>query len=257
MIICLLGITLAIAYIIVFIYSLIYIAKTGTPVWKPFGLGIASMMIGYFGASFLLLALNAVVEASSGYSFIDNSVAPFYLALVTAALISIVMLMMLKKPLRERRSAYEALAFGLGVVAPMLAYKTASVVWSNLAYIISGAGYSASTLLLLEGTLGTAIVLLEALLAILLSYMIFKGKTWTGFLLVLTLELLVYASGSVQTAFGWPNFIGLGTGFAVCAAVTVIDVKVWNRFPPFKREARTQRGVKSAIHWPDPGEDGR
>jgi hypothetical protein len=257
MLISIFGIALAIVFVLGIIFALVYIAKTGVPIWRPLGLGFACMTIGYFGASFLLLAVNAVVESSSGYSFIDDPQAAFYLALTTAVLIACLMFFMLKKPLRERASAYEALVFGLGVAVPTLVYKALGITLTHIAYIASGAGYGTSALLLLDDTLQMAITLCEAYLAVLLAYMIRQGKALPGLAAVLAAELLVYAGGSAQDAFGWSAYIGLSASVAVCAVVVFIDTKVWNSFPPFKRDARVRRGAGGNIPWPDPGEDGR
>ena len=251
------GIALTIVFILGIVFALVYIAKTGIPIWKPLGLGFISMTIGYFGASFLLLAVNAIVESLSGHSFIDDPQAAFYLSLTTAVLIACLMFLMLKKPLRTRTSAYEALVFGLGIAAPTLVYKALGITLTHIAYIASGADYGACALLVLNGTLQMALALCEAYLAVLLAYMIHKGKAVPGFAAVLAAELLVYAGGSTPDAFGWSAYIGLFTGAVVCAAVVFIDVKVWKSFPPFKRGERARRGTAGSIPWPDRGEDGR
>lgn len=257
MLLSLIGIACAVIFFLELIFSLIYIKKTGLPIWKPFGLGIACMGIGYFGAPLLLLLVNAVVEAFSGHSFIQNEGTAFSLALTTGALISCTMFFMLAKPLKTHRSAYEALTFGLGVVAPTLAYKAIGVTISNIVCIASGSDLGVSALLLLEGTLQLALAFAEAALAVLLAYSLNKCKGWSGFVAVLAAQLLLYASAGAQTAFGWSRFAGPALGIVVMAAAVVFDVQIWKRFPSPEGDAQRRRGAIGNIQWPGAEEDGR
>lgn len=256
MILCLLDIAISVTSVLALIYVLIYIKKAGVSVWKPFGLGVAVMLIGYFGSAFLLLAVDAVTEAATGSTFVEDDITALYLALTTAIILTLMMFLMLKKPLASNRSAYEVLTFGVGIVFPAFLYRTVSVTLSDIAYIVSGADYGTAALLLLSDILGMAGALLEAFLAIVLAYMMGKDKPWKGFFAVLAAMLLSYAGGSVQTAFGWSGIVGYSIGTGLSAAAAVAGIKVWKDLPPIKQK-QTSRGFNSNIQWPDKGEDGR
>ncbi len=251
-----LGIALAVALVASAIWMLIYAHKKGVPIGRPFLLGLASMLVGYFGAALLLLVVSGVVGGPEGDAFIEGQAAAFILALTSAALVTLMMFLMLKKPLAGRRSAYETLAFGIGVVLPMLLYRATGVVVASTQYILSGVGYGDAALLLVESVFGLALMLCEAVLALLLAHMLNRGKALVGFFVTLACELAVYAGLGLADAFNAPAFVGPAAGLIVLAGVAVYDARVWTSFPPVNKKPRS-RGATKQISWPEPGEDGR
>ncbi|HWQ57747.1 MAG TPA: hypothetical protein VN540_01915 [Clostridia bacterium] len=256
MILSCLAIALAAALAAAAAWLLFDIRKKGIAIGMPVLLGLACMAIGYVGASALLLVANAVVSAFASVSFIEHEAAAFYLALTTGALVGLAMFVMLKKPLAQRRSAYETLAFGIGVVLPMLVYKVVDVVLVNVSYILLGAEYGESALLLLNSVVGLALTLPEVFLAVLLASLLNRNKALTGLIVTLACETAVYAAQSVRDAFGAPDFIGPVAGVLALTAVAVYDARAWSSFPPVKKPSRA-RGSNQKIPWPEPGEDGR
>ena len=251
-----LNIALAVALVASAIWTLIYIRKKGVPVGKPFLLGLASMAAGYFGAALLLLAVSGFAGGPEGDAFIEGKAAAFVLALTSATLVTLAMFFMLKKPLAQRRSAHETLAFGIGVVLPMLVYRAVGVVAAGAQYLLAGVGYGASALLLAESAVGLALMLCEAVLSLLLAHMLNRNRAFMGFLATLACELAVYAGLSLADAFGAPAAVGPAVGLVVLACVAVYDARAWSSFPPVKRQTRS-RGTGKNISWPEPGEDGR
>ncbi len=256
MFLCFLSIALAVSFAVGLACALIYIAKKKIPIAKPLLLGGLAMLAGYFGASLLMLAINALTDAVWGISFVEEAAAYLYLALMSGSFIALMMFFMLKGPLKDRRSAYETLAFGLGVAIPMCAIKAVEIIWTNVSLIASGVDYATAALMLLTGAVNLALCLLEVFVALLLAHMLNEGKTAAGFFIALACEAFVYAALSLKDAFGFPAVIGPALSVAVCAVLAVYVSKVWDRFPPVKRDARVRRG-SGDIQWPEPGEDGR
>lgn len=256
MLLCFLSIALAVSFVVGLACALIYIAKKKIPIAKPLLLGGFAMLAGYFGASLLMLALNAAIEAFAGRSFMDDAAAYLYLALTSGAFIALMMFFMLKGPLKDRRSAYETLAFGLGVAIPMCAIKALEIIWTNVSLIASGVDYATAALMLLTGAVNLALCLLEVFVALLLAHMLNEGKKTAGVFIALACEAFVYAALSLKDAFGFPAVVGPALSVAVCAVLAVYVSKIWDRLPPVKRDARVRRGAGD-IPWPEPGEDGR
>lgn len=251
-----LSIALAVAFVASALWVLVYIHKKGIPAGKPFLLGLASMAAGYFGAALLLLAVGGFIGGPEADAFIEGKAAAFVLALASAAFVTLMMFLMLKKPLAGRRSAFETLAFGIGAVLPMLLYRAVGVAAAGAQYLLSGVGYGATALLLAESAAGLSLMLCEAVLAPLLAYMLNRKRALAGFLVTLACELAVYAGLSLADAFGTPAFAGPAVGLLVLAGVAFFDARVWSEFPPVKKQPRS-RGANKSVPWPEPGEDGR
>ncbi len=256
MILSAINIIFALVFIAIPVFALIYLAKKHVPFGKPLLLGSVTMMIGYFGSSFIVLLINAIVEASGGAAFIETDMAYFYLAVTIATVLAVLMTIMLAKPLNGRRSAEETVAFGMGVVIPMVAYRAIGVIWTSIAYIETGADYAASGVLLTNGMFTMAVCFVDAFIAVMLADFINKGRLWTGFAFALTAELLINGAGSVYDAFAWPFIIYPITAVVLSAVMIAYDLRVWKDFPEPVSDKKVRRG-KQNIQWPDPGDDGR
>ncbi len=256
MLLSMLGIALAAGSVAGFVLALIYLAKAHVPFFLPLLLGGFCMLLGNLGASFLLLLINALVKAAAGRPFIGDDVAALYLAIATGILMSGSMFFVLKKPLKTRRSAYEALAFGLGIAMPLFAYRAFGAAWTSFALLAAGADYATSALLLAQNAAQLLLALVEVSFAVLLAHLISKGKPIVGLLVALACELAFQLALNVEDAFGWSGWIGTALGLAVFAAALVYDFRAWSSFPPMQKQPRTH-GVNKTIPWPEPGEDGR
>lgn len=250
-----LGIAFALGLSVTLVYAFIFMAKAKTPVFKPLFAGGLCMFLGTVLASVLLLLLHAALEAG-GKGFLEADVAGFYLTLITGALVTAGMFFALKRPLAARRSAYESLAFGLGVALPLFVYRAAGAVVMSGAYLVAGAGAADSLLLLLENVADLLLALGEAACAVFLAHLLNQKKPASGFFAALLFELVLRAALSLEAAFGIPGWYGRAFGFVLLALACWYDLRVWKRFPP-RQEPPRKRGVNQNIPWPEPGDDGK
>ncbi len=251
-----LAVAIAAGFVTAAAYALVYIKKSGAPIRLPLALGAASLGLAYVAASLVMLAVESAFDAATGASFLEETGAYFYMELAAGASLALMMFLMLRGPLRERRSARESLAFGIGVAGLLLLYKAVNVVAANVECIRADVDYGTAALVLAEGTAGMALTLLEALAAVTLAHFLNRKRPWTGLVAALICAVVSGAADGAAEMFGLPRLVRYAVPLALIAALAVFVGRVWKEFPAVRLAAKKRRGAKE-IQWPDPGEDGR